>query len=101
MIDNQNTTLKKVYDLWSNIKYPILTKSSVQGYIAAYKYCDDILDVPFSQIKVPLIQKTINKADGKLTTQKKIRGLFSELFIYAISNDIVNKNYADFVILGE
>ena len=101
MIDNENTTLKDVYELWSKSKYPTICKSSVQGYVCAYNYCKEIELTPFSKIRVPLIQKIIDKAEGKLATQKKIRGLFSELYIYGMSNDIVNKNYADFVILGE
>lgn len=101
MIDNEKTTLKNIYDLWSKVKFPTLTKSSVQGYISAYNYCKEEENVPFCKIRLPLIQKIIDKADGKLATQKKIRGLFSELYIYGMSNDIVDKNYANFVILGE
>lgn len=101
MIDNENVTLEKVYELWSSSKYPKLVKSSVDGYVYAWKYCEDITHIPFCKIRIPLIQQCIDKADGKLAMQKKIRGLFNELFTYAMANDIVNKNYAQFVILGE
>jgi len=101
MIDNENTTLGKVYELWSASKYTTLSKSSIDGYVYAWKYCEDMSHILFHKIRVPLIQQCIDKADGKLAMQKKIRGLFSELFIYGMSNDIVVKNYANFVILGE
>lgn len=101
MIDNEKITFNDVYKLWSEKKYPLLSKSAIEGYKNAYRYCDDLYNVPFKDIKVPIIQKTVDKADGRLATQKKIKGLIGLLFDYAMANDIVNKKYSDYVILGE
>ena len=101
LIDNKTVTFKEIYEIWSEEKYKKISKSSIDGYINAYKYCKELYDIPFEQIKLKALQDIVNKADGKLATQKKIKGLFGLLYDYGIANDIVLKKYSDYIILSE
>lgn len=101
LIDNKNITFKEIYDKWSEEKFKVLSNTSIDGYINAFNYCEDIWNIPFEQIKLNALQKIINKADGKLATQKKIKGLMGILYDYGIANDVVLKKYSDYLILGE
>lgn len=101
LIDNKTVTFKEMYEIWSEEKYKKISKSSIDGYINAYKYCEELYDIPFEQIKLKALQDIVNKADGKLATQKKIKGLFGLLYDYGIANDIVLKKYSDYIILSE
>ena len=59
--------------MWSKEKFKRLSSSSIEGYMNAYNYCSELLDIPFEQIKLKALQNIINKADGKLATQKNKR----------------------------
>lgn len=101
LIDNQTITLLEIYQKWSSTKFKTLEKSSIVGYESAFSYFKDLWDVPFIKIKLEALQQIVNKADGKLATQKKIQGLIGLLSDYAMANDIVEKKYSDYLILGE
>lgn len=101
LIDNKTVTFKEIYDIWSKEKFKKIADSSIDGYVNAYNYCEELWDIPFEQIKLKALQDIVNKADGKYATQKKIKGLLGLLYDYGIANDIVLKKYSDYIILGE
>ncbi len=101
LIDNKTVTFSEIYDIWSKEKFKNLSSSSIDGYVNAYNYCKELWDIPFEQIKLKALQDIVNKADGKLATQKKIKGLMGLLYDYGIANDIVLKKYSDYIILSE
>lgn len=101
LIDNEKVTFEEVYVKWSEKKYSKISISAINGYKAAFKYCDDILKIPFKDLKLNTLQAVVNKADGKLATQKKIKGLMDLMYDFALANDIVEKKYSDYIELGE
>lgn len=101
LIDSKSITFKEVYKKWSESKYKGLSTSSIEGYLWAYGYCKELYDIPFADLRLVSLQNIINKADGKYSTQKKIKGFFSLLYDYAIANDIMNKNYANYLDLNK
>lgn len=101
LIDNKTVTFEEIYKIWSEEKFKKISKPSVVGYESAYKYCEELYNIPFEQIKLKALQDIVNKADGKLATQKKIKGLLGLMYDYAIANDIVLKKYSDYIILSE
>lgn len=101
LIDNQKVTFKEIYKIWSEEKFKRISKSSIDGYENAFNYCKELWDIPFEKIKLKALQDVVNKAEGKLATQKKIKGLLGLLYDYGMANDIVLKKYSDYVILSK
>lgn len=100
--DLYNATLDKIYELWSSNHFGTLSDSGVQGYRAAYKSCADLHRRTFRDIKTADFQRVIDHhaADGSSRSKlEKIRQLCSQLCKWAMQNDIIDKNYAEFVKL--
>lgn len=100
LIDNEKITFNEVYEKWAENKYKGLSDRSIEAYTWAYNYCKEIHNIPFANLKLVALQKIINKADGKYSTQKKIKGLLNLLYDYAMANDIVNKKYSEYIELN-
>lgn len=90
-------TFAKVYELWSNEKYPTISKSNVHGYTAAYKVCGRLYNLIFKDIRLVDLQFVIDNCGKNYPTMKKIKGLFNQLYAYAMKNDICNKDYSTYV----
>lgn len=68
---------------------------------SAYKYCDEIKGINIQDIKTAHLQNIINSMDKSVATKKKVKQIFNQVFKYAIQNDIVNKNYAGFIVIED
>lgn len=93
-------TIAQTYEIWSKVHFPTLTQSGVQGYKAAYKSISDLHSMKMRDIKTAHIQSCIDKADSEGYSRskcEKIRQLCSQLCKYAMQNDLIDKNYAEFV----
>ena len=93
-------TVAQAYAAWSKGHFPTLTKSGVQGYQAAFKSIAAIHGIKMRDIKTAHIQACIDEcAEAGFSRSKceKIRQLCSQLCKYAMQNDLIDKNYAEFV----
>lgn len=100
-LDASKITFSEIYEKWSVLKYPKLSNSMVLSYKNAYKACKPLYDVPFVSLKKHQIQTLINDSPKSYSGRSRIKLLISQLFNYAIQNDMVNKNYCEYVDLGE
>lgn len=99
-----NITLKELYEEWSEIKFETITKSTADNYRAAWKYFSQFESTKFKDLRTAHFQSVINDCmkEGKSrSTMEKIKALSTSLYGYALQNDIVNKNYAEFIVLGK
>lgn len=95
-------TLGEVYKEWSETKFRRLSKSSIDGYKASWKYLEKYKDEPFRELRTSHFQKIIDDNEHmSLSTLSKIKALGTSLYDYAMANDIVDKNYMEFVELPE
>lgn len=101
-------TLQEVYKEWSKIKYREgkkrkgISKSTENNYRAAWKYIGRFEKELFKELRTGHWQDVIDKCEeaGKSdSTIKKIKTLAVMLCNYAVQNDIIDKNYAEFVEL--
>jgi len=100
-IEASTVTFSEVFDKWVDIKYGGLSKDAQNGYNAAYKLCDSLYDMKFVDIRTMHMQnivKTCGKGYGSL---RKLKVLFNQLFKFAMENDIINKDYAEYVDIGK
>lgn len=97
-----NITLEEIYEEWSVGKYEYISKSTVDNYKAGWKHLSRFGNVKFKELRTAHIQSVIDKchkAKMSRSSLEKIRIVASMLYNYAMQNDIVNKNYAEFVRL--
>ena len=93
-------TFSEVYERWSKYKYPIISDSNAKGYTASYKVCGILYDKPFREIKLCDLQLVVDTCGKNYPTLKKLKGLFNQVYEYAMKNDICNKDYSQYVDLA-
>lgn len=99
--DLYNATLSKVYDEWSKNHFETLSKNGIQGYKTAYKYLEALYNRKVRELKTSDYQICIDKCAEKYSRSQceKVKQLCSQLCKYAMQNDIIDKNYAEFIKL--
>ncbi|MCI8272696.1 MAG: site-specific integrase [Clostridia bacterium] len=99
-LDTARITLSEVYEKWSKDKYPKISISMVRSYKNAYKSCEPLYNEPLCSIKKFQMQELINNSGKTYSGRERMKMLFSQLFNFGIENDIVSKNYSNYVDLG-
>lgn len=103
--DKQDITLREVFEEYKETNaYKKIGKSTQEGYAAAWKWFSEFENVPIKNIRTSQIQSIIDSATdaGKsFSSIHKVKVLAGLLEKYAMSNDIINKNYAEFTSLPE
>lgn len=94
-----NITLGELYEEWSGIKYPQITKSTVDNYRSAWSFLIPLQNNKFKDLRTAHYQQIIDNLNKSHSTLRKIKTLLSLLYGYASQNDIVQKNYAEFITL--
>lgn len=90
-------TFQEVYERWSKEKFPTISHSNVKGYEASYKVCGTLNNKVFRDIKLVDLQTVVDTCGKNYPTLKKLKSLFSQLYEYAMKNDICSKDYSEFV----
>lgn len=94
-------TLAQVRERWMDAHYPSLTKSGMTNYNTAWEYFPpELRNMKMEHVKTAHLQSVVDKAvemDKSQSTCEKIKQLASQLCKWAMENDIINKNYAQFV----
>lgn len=96
-IDAKKVTFAEIYDMWSKEKFK--DKPITRGYKAAFNHSETLHDKKFVDIRKSHMQEIIDNMDKSLSTKSITKTLFGQLFKFAMENDIVDKNYAEFVTL--
>lgn len=98
---DNNVTFNDIFLKWSNKhfeKYP----SSKGGIMSAYKKCTSLYDMKMIDIKKVHLQNIIDThKDQSIESQTKIKTIFLNVFKFALENDLITKDYSQFVTLHE
>lgn len=99
--NNYNWTVNDCYVKWSEAHYPNLSKSGEDSYRNAWRYFSSIKNMKMRDVKTSHLQKCVNVAAEKFSRPvcEKIRNLASQLCQFAMKEDLINKNYAQFLEL--
>ena len=89
-------TLEDIYQLWSDVHYKQIADAT--AYKAMWKRLEPIYKVKMSDIRAAHFQPIINAATSH-SAASKIKSLAIMLCRYAVENDLINKNYAEFIKL--
>lgn len=97
-----NITLEELYEEWSEGKYEYISRQTADCYRAAWKHLSKYYKVEFKEIRTAHMQSAVDncyKAKMSRSSLKNIKIVAGMLYDYAMQNDIVNKNYAEFIRL--
>ena len=101
-LDANKITFAEIYEKWSEEKFPKISQSNIRGYRTSFNKCSRLHNVKFRQIKKMHMQRVITENEHlSFQIRSKIKTLFSQLYRFAIENDIVEKDYSQFVDAGE
>ena len=90
-------TFQEVYERWSKEKFPTISHSNVKDSEASYKVCGSLNNKVFRDMKLVDLQTVVDTCGKNYPTLKKLKSLFSQLYEYAMKNDICSKDYSEFV----
>lgn len=91
-----NATLADIYQMWSKIHYNSVSYQAVKLYSSMWKRFKNIQEMPVRDIRTAHIQEIVNAATSK-SSAEIIKAMATMLCKHAMENDIVLKNYAEFV----
>ncbi len=107
-IELKKITFEQLYKMWLRkkqlkIENGTLKESSLKSYKSIYKnHCSDLYNKLFINIKTIDIQRLINNCNGGYSLKCYIKGLFFQMFEYAMQIDLpISRNYARYVELGK
>ena len=90
-------TFGEIYEVWKKENYPSLSKSSITARESAYKHCSAIIDMDIRDIRLAALQDVINNCQRSSNTKKNIRMIMHNVFEYACQNDIVARDYTEYI----
>lgn len=85
-------TFAELYDRWSDIKFEKISQSNISSYKASYKHCQSIHNKPLKDIKLSHLQSIIDNSGKNYPTLKKIKSFLSQVYDYAVMQDIISKD---------
>jgi integrase len=94
--DLWNATLADVYDMWSETHFQQVSRSAVNLYSAMWKRFSDISLLPMRDIRTAHYQEIVNAAKSQSACHT-IKVMATMMSRWAMENDIITKNYAEFI----
>lgn len=94
--DLYNATLADIYNMWSKVHFKGVSASAVHLYTAMWKRFGDVQDMPVRELRTAHLQEIVNSATSKSACDI-IKTMSFMLCKFAMENDIVSKNYAEFL----
>lgn len=99
-IESSVATFSSVYNEWKKYKFDTVSRSSINGYEAAYEICKPLHEIKFTKIRSKHMQDIIINTNRGHGTKRKIKVLFNQLFKFSMENDIISKDYSKYVDIG-
>lgn len=100
--DAIDLTLEEIYTLWKAQHYPRLKEDASLACDLAWSKLEPLAARKMRTLRTEDVQKIIDADVEKgrsRSTVKKVQTLYSQLCQYAMRKDIIDRNYADFLVL--
>lgn len=101
-----NMTLGQLYSAWTvRLKKRNLSKQSLDGYKASWNYLSHLEKLPVRKIRTNDFQSALDDTITRYGTPlsysaySKAKSLCTQLMDFAMEQDIVKKNYANYIII--
>ncbi|HJI42599.1 MAG TPA: site-specific integrase [Veillonellaceae bacterium] len=99
MTPEREVTFSAVYHAWSRRHLETISRSSRSAYEISYKHLSSLYSMPFGKLTYHHLQSAIDGIDAGYCTRKKCRVLLSQLYQYAMKNEIVETDLSRFLEL--
>lgn len=102
--EGYNLTVKEVYESWADKHYKKIDKSTEDSYKSAWLYLEPYSNIKMRSFTSQHIQAAIDSAGEKgrgRATCEKIKTVSGKICTQAMKDDLINKDYSQFVILPE
>lgn len=97
-LDAGRITFAEAYEAWSAVDFKERKYNSRKQLEAAFKKCAPLHGIRMKEIKKKHMQDILDKyADQSDTAQQNIKTLFKNTFKFCMENDLVNKDYSQFL----
>lgn len=96
-LDASTVTFQDLYDRWSAEHYPTVSDATARSYTAAYRVCEMLYDMRFTDIRLSHLQAVVDNCGKNYPTLLNVRVIFGSLFKYAMRHDLCQKDYSRFV----
>ena len=96
-LDASVCTFADVYEMWSKVKYPSISKIAQYGYMSSYKHSASVHNMKMRDIRAKDLDFVMQNIQGGYQVQTKVKTLWGQMFKYAMENDIIQKDYSEFV----
>lgn len=100
-LETATCTFEDVFKLWSEEKFESGDTKKQKGYIAAFKAVPDLHRKSFKDLKSSDLQAALDKSQKQYPTLKNIKILYTQMYKYALKNDMVGKDYSQFVDIAK
>lgn len=100
-IIDEKLTFEEVFERWSKSKFKNADIRLIRSYKLSFSYCEKLHEMRMIDIKTDTMQKVIDSCNKGYDTLKKIKVLLKALYRYSLQNDIVTKDYSQFVSIGK
>ena len=90
-------TFRQVYEAWKPTHERRVSKSTMEGYAAAYNHFAPLQGRQFSQLRTPDFQACVDACPKGIRTKENMQALVGQLSKYAVMQDIALKSYAPFI----
>lgn len=90
-------TFEEVFERWSDEHFEGISKSNIQGTMAAYNLCDKIRKMKFQDIKLDHLQQVVDDSGKNSPTLKKLKIMWGLMYDYAVMHEIVTQDKRDMV----
>lgn len=101
-LENKDITFEQVYEILKKEKFDLMKKSARYSYSSAFLKCESIKNMKISDIRKNHMQAIIDSlASMSLSTSANVINLFHAVFKYAMENDVIEKDYSQFVSIKD
>lgn len=94
---NPSATLMECYERMMEKHSKRISQSAIDGYGYAFRHFSPISHIPVSQIKTAQLQACVDSCPSGKRTKENMKAVASLVFKYAMQNDLVSQNYAQFI----
>ena len=93
----KDITFAEVYEIWSSDHFKRHPSTRVPT-TSMYKHCASLYGMKMKDIRLSHLQTVMNALEGKSrATQTVVKTIFNNVFGYCMKNDIIQKDYSQFV----
>ena len=100
-INLNGATIADMWEIFKDRRFESFSKSSKNAYKTAYNHLKPLYDKCIKDLKTYQLQTLIDNIDRSWQSKSHVQILLHQFFDIAVELDIVQKNYAEFIKLGE